>query len=301
MDDKIAKRLCLALLLAALPLPALAQESGDAPATEMDHQKASADAIAKELANPAGSLASLSNNFEYRDYKGDLPGADDQDGWSYSFQPVLPFPVGNKGRRIIFRPLVPVKLNEPVFKPEKLGFDTEGPDLGDITFDLVYAGTEMTDPKAKKGFLWGLGTAGTFPTATGDFGGDQWRLGPELFGGIVREWGIVGGLLSHQWRLGGSNHDAYAVTALQYFYAYGLGGGWQIAAGPVLSYDWNADGGEGWTVPLGVGLAKTTSFGKHPVKFQFQVEKYVVQPDAFGPDWLLKLTITPVIKNPFIW
>jgi hypothetical protein len=110
----------------------------------MDHRKASADAIAKELANPAGSLASLSNNFEYWDYKGDLPGADDQDGWSYSFQPVLPFPVGNKGRRIIFRPLV-------------------------------------------------------------------------------------------------------------------------------------------------------------PVKFQFQVQKYVVQPDAFGPDWLLKLIITPVIKNPFIF
>jgi hypothetical protein len=39
----------------------------------------SADAAAKELSNPAGSLASLSNNLLLQTYKGDLPDADDQD------------------------------------------------------------------------------------------------------------------------------------------------------------------------------------------------------------------------------
>jgi len=64
----------------------------------------SADEVAKELANPAGSLASLNFNLQYQTYKGDLPRADDQDSWSLVFQPVLPFPVGDQGRRVIFRP-----------------------------------------------------------------------------------------------------------------------------------------------------------------------------------------------------
>jgi hypothetical protein len=297
MYAKLASAIGVALLLAAHP--ARAEDSQGASNTGMDAGKASADAIAKELANPAGSLASLKNNFEFRDYEGDLPGADGQDGWSYSFQPVLPFPVG-EAKRIIFRPLIPVKLDEPVFKPRERDFDTEGIDLGDTTFDLVYAGTEITDPETKRGFLWGVGAAGTLPTGTDEFGGDQWRLGPEFFGGILRDWGVVGGLLSHQWEVAGANHDNYSVTALQYFYAYGLGNGWQIAASPVVSCNWAANGGDAWTVPLGVGLAKTRLLGNLPVKFQFEVAKYLVQPDTFGPDWLVKLTITPVIKNPFI-
>jgi hypothetical protein len=285
------------LLLAAYP--AQAEDSEGKPGSGADGGRPSADAIAKELANPAGSLASLKNSFEFRDYKGDLPGADGQNGWSYGFQPVLPFPVAG-GRRIIFRPLIPVRLDEPVFNRRKGDFDTEGIELDDTTFDLVYAGTEITDPQAKKGFLWGFGAAGTLPTGTDEFGGDQWRLGPEFFGGIVREWGVVGGLLSHQWEFAGANDDNYSLTALQYFYAYGLGDGWQIAASPLVTCNWAADSGDAWAVPLGVGLSKTTLVGKLPVKFQFEVAKYVVQPDTFGPDWLLKLTITPVIENPFI-
>jgi hypothetical protein len=280
----------------------------------------STDEVAKELSNPAGALASLVTSLEYTTYKGDLPDADDQDGWTFAFQPVLPFPVGDKGRRIIFRPLVPVPLNQPVFDnetgkgdPIKVGggshttyvipgigeFEEGDINLGDISFDLVYAGTEMQDKH--DGFLWGIGAAGTLPTATDDdFGGDQWRLGPEVFGGVIRKWGTVGALISHQWDVGGSNNDAHSVTAGQYFYAIGMGNGWQIASGPNFSYDWKADSDQALTLPVGLGLAKTTKFGATPVKFQAQVQYFVEQPDAFGPEWLLKFTVTPVIKNPFI-
>ena len=66
-------------------------------------------------------------------------------------------------------------------------------------------------------------------------------------------------------------------------------------------YDWQADSDEAWTVPIGIGLAKTTKIGKIPWKFQLQLQKFVAKPDSFGPDWLIKFTITPVIKNPFIF
>jgi hypothetical protein len=290
-----------------------------ATAAFAQHEGQSVDKVAKELSNPAGALASLFTSFEYTRYKGDLPGADDQDGWSFVFNPVLPFPVGDKGRRIIFRPLVPVPLNQPVFN-QQLGvgdpilvksgahsttlipgigqFERSDVNLGDISFDLVYAGTEM---KTKhKGFLWGIGAAGTLPTATDStLGGAQWRLGPEFFGGVVRKWGSMGLLVSHQWNLGGSSDLAHSVTAGQYFYAVGLGKGWQIAAGPNYSYDWLADSDQALTLPLGIGMAKTVKFGATPVKFQAQVQYFVEQPDAFGPEWLLKFSIIPVIKNPF--
>ncbi len=266
--------------------------SGVASAAE----EKSVDEVAKELSNPAGSLASLNTNIQYTEYTGDLPRSDDQESWALTLQPTLPFPVGDKGRRIIFRPLVPVPINQPVFNPEKGKFEDADVNLGDITYDLVYAGTHM---KSKtNGFLWGAGAAGTLPTATnGDLGGNQWRLGPEGFGGIIRKWGLVGALVSHQWNVGGSNDTYYSTTTSQYFYAIGLGNGWQLASSPVISYDWQADKDEAWTVPVGFGVAKTTRIGNMPWKFQFQVQKYVVTPDTFGPDWLVKFTITPVVKN----
>ena len=260
----------------------------------------SADEVAKELSNPAGSLASLNFNLQYTDYTGDLPNSDDQDSTALTFQPTLPFPVGDKGRRIIFRPLITIPFDQPVFDPAKGDFDDADVALADTTFDLVYAGTTMKDKH--NGFLWGLGLAGTLPTASiDDLKGDQWRFGPEVFGGIIKKWGIVGALVSHQWDTGGSNDVSYSGTAMQYFYAYSLGGGWQIAASPVAAYDWKADGDEALTLPIGFGVAKTTKIGEQPWKFALQVQKFVVQPDTFGPDWLVKFTVTPVIKNPFIF
>ena len=260
----------------------------------------SADEVAKELSNPAGSLASLNFNLQYTDYTGDLPNSDDQDSTALTFQPTLPFPVGDKGRRIIFRPLITIPFDQPVFDSAKGYFDDADVALADTTFDLVYAGTTMKDKH--NGFLWGLGLAGTLPTASiDDLKGDQWRFGPEVFGGIIKKWGIVGALVSHQWDTGGSNDVSYSGTAMQYFYAYSLGGGWQIAASPVAAYDWKADGDEALTLPIGFGVAKTTKIGEQPWKFALQVQKFVVQPDTFGPDWLVKFTVTPVIKNPFIF
>jgi hypothetical protein len=259
----------------------------------------SADQIAKELANPAGSLASLNFNFQYSNFKGDLPNSRDQESFSLLFQPTLPFPVGDTGNRIIFRPAITIAYKQPYFDANKLDFENSRTTLLDTTFDLVYAGNLMTDKH--NGYLWGVGLAGTVPTATDDdLAGDQWRFGPELFGGIIRNWGLVGALVSNQWKVAGSNDDAHSELTAQYFYAYGLGKGWQISSSPVITYDWMADSDEALTLPLGIGLAKTAKFGSKTFKFQFQIQKYVEQPDSFGPDWLFKFTISPVIVNPFL-
>lgn len=263
-------------------------------------EEQSADAAAKELANPASAMASLNINFQYTDFAGDLPNSDDQSSTSILFQPALPFPVGDKGRNIIFRPAVPLQFDQPIYNAGKADFDDLDFNMGDMGFDLVYAGTTMKNKQ--NGFLWGVGAAGTFPTATDDaIAGDQWRLGPELFGGIIREWGLVGALVSNQWDIGGSNDDNFSTMTAQYFYAYGLGNGWQIASSPIITYDWEADSDDAWSVPVGFGVSKTTKLGGGLWKFKLEIQKYVVQPDTFSPDWLVKFTVTPVIKNPFVF
>jgi hypothetical protein len=37
---------------------------------------------------------------------------------------------------------------------------------------------------------------------------------------------------------------------------FGRGNGWQITSSPVISYDWQADKDESWTVPVGVGVRR---------------------------------------------
>ncbi len=260
----------------------------------------SADEAAKKLANPAGSLANLANNISYRTYKGDLTGAGDQSAWSYTFQPVLPFPVGEKGRNIIFRPAFNIVFNQPIYNATDDTFENLDTNLNDLTFDLVYAGNTMKGEHS--GYLWGMGLAGTLPIATDSaLGGNQWRFGPELFGGILRDWGVIGALVNNQWNVGGSNKEPHSVTTAQYFYGVTLGNGWQILSAPVIVYDWNAVNGEGLSVPVGTGIGRTFKIGKTPWRIQLEGWYYIEQPDAFGSDWFFSLDIRPVIKNPFLF
>ncbi len=246
------------------------------------------------MANPATPLSSIGNNFEYRSFKGDLPGADDQDSWTYTLQPSFPFSMGD-GAILALRPAFPVVLDQPVFDAGMGDFADKGVELGDISFDLVYGKTSKT------GLITLGGVFGVLPTATDDaIGSDQWRLGPEALIGIARDWGVVGALIFHQWDVaGGDDEPDTNITSFNYLYAIGLGGAYQLASGPTITYDWNADSGQEWTVPLGIGLAKTVILGTTPVKMQAQLFYYLEQPDAFGPEWGFKLSVSPVVKNPF--
>jgi hypothetical protein len=224
---------------------------------------------------------------------------------TYTFQPVLPFPVGDKGHNIIVRPAFTLSFNQPIFDASQSQFTELDTEFNDITFDTVYAGNTMKSPG--HGYLWGVGVAGTLPTASNSaLGGEQWRLGPELFGGILRDWGVAGALVSNQWNIGGgdggpgSNDEPFSTTVVQYFYGIGLGNAWQILSGPVITYDWKADSGERLALPLGTGIAKTLKIGDTTWRFQLEIQYYVKQPDSFGTEWLLSFDFRPVIQNPVL-
>jgi hypothetical protein len=138
----------------------------------------SADAVARELANPNSSLATLTLKNQYRWYTGDLPGADDQNNFTMVFQPIFPLsmPKDDNGnaRTVFFRPGFPMLFDQPVPRVENGALDWDGVTaLGDIGFDIGYG------VSAKSGFIWAVGMVGTLPTATdSDVAGKQLRLGP---------------------------------------------------------------------------------------------------------------------------
>jgi hypothetical protein len=148
------------------------------------------------------------------------------------------------------------------------------------------------------GAVFGVGVVGLMPTATEDaLGLDQWLLGPEVVAAIVRKWGVVGLLVTHQWDVAGENDFNTSITGGQYFYTFNLHDGWQINASPIYSYNHKADSDNKLT--LGLGASKTTVINGRPWKFGVQFWHYVASPDLYGPDWQIRLNITPVVALPW--
>ncbi|WP_373031066.1 hypothetical protein [Sulfurovum sp.] len=256
-----------------------------------EETKRSASEIAAELANPNTVLGTMNFNFDYISYGGDLPGAGDQSAFRMTFQPSLPYPLEN-GLNFFLRPAIPLIFTQDV--PTLNGYENHGVDLGDISFD---SGVGKT---FSNGFVLVGGIVGTLPTASNDaLGLDQWLLGPEALVAVVKEWGAIGLLLTHQWDVAGEDDYSTNITGGQYFYVFNFDDGWQFRASPTFSYNHEAVSGQRWTFPVGAGVSKTTIIGKTPWKFGIEYWNYVERPDAFGQDWQIRFTIAPVVPLPW--
>ena len=247
--------------------------------------------LAAKLANPTVPVMTIGNNFDYVAFQGNLPGAGDQDAFRYTFQTVIPFKL-KSGGSLFLRPGIPVLFNDPV--PSGGGFNSVGTDIGDVGFDLAYGTTTAN------GLIWGGGLVGTIPTASDDrLGKDQWALGPELLLGQIGEWGVITTILSHQWDVSGGDPGVETdLTSLNYIYAFPLGKGWQFSAAPAITYD-HTRPEDKLTVPLGIGIAKTTMIGGRIWKFHVQYWNYVKGSKAFSPEHQIRISINPVVEAPW--
>jgi hypothetical protein len=250
-------------------------------------QEQSADEVARELANPNTALASLNFKNQFRWFEGDLPNADDQSSYTLLFQPAFPFPLEN-GDMIIWRPALPLLVDQPIFEPGELDFDGET-GLGDIGFDLVYAHTTAN------GILMAAGIFSTLPTATSsDLGSGQWSIGPEILIGKLDKKYVLGIFPNHQWDVTGWRDKSVNLTTTQVFATYLPGGGWNIGSAPIITYDWES---EQWTVPVNLTVGNSIILGGRPWKFAVEINYYVEKADAIGPEWMIGLNVTPVVNN----
>ncbi len=70
----------------------------------------------------------------------------------------------------------------------------------------------------------------------------------------------------------------------------------QLGTAPNVTYDRKASGPNAWTVPIGLGVQKTTKIGKRPIRFTLEGQAMVIHPDDFGPRWNIRFAITPVFS-----
>jgi hypothetical protein len=155
-------------------------------------------------------------------------------------------------------------------------------------------------PKVAGKWLLGLGPTFIFPTANSEWTGQgKYQVGPAGLVGYLDEKWILGALLQ-QWTsfsgAGGSRDDVSQMN-LQPVASWFLPNAWSIGySGNVLA-NFKADGGDVWTVPLGLAVGKVTKLGKLPVKFQLAVQYMVVHPDTFGQKWDFQLSVVPVLPK----
>lgn len=247
---------------------------------------ASSSEIAAELANPNSALASMTFKNQFKTYAGDLPNADDQFSYTLLWQPVLPFPLEN-GDKVIWRPALPLNIEQPVFN----GTDFDGETgLGDFGFDLIYA------KNFPSGWMTAAGVFTTLPTGTdASMTSGHWTLGPEIYLGWMNKKVVLGALGNHVWDVAGWRDNSISSSTVSAFAIYLPGGGWNVGTAPIMSYDWVNDQA---LIPVNLTVGKTiiTKSGR-PWKYSVEINYYAERADAFGPQLMVGINITPVTVN----
>jgi hypothetical protein len=247
----------------------------------------SADEIARKLANPVSNIWSLQlqNNMTF--LRGS-PSHSYRGLWTSNFQPVMPVHL-TEDWNLIVRPVFNFTSTPTI---DSSGDFDRANGIGQTS--LI---TLLSPRKAETGLIWGVGPTFIFPTTTrDDLSQRKYSIGPAAVALHMSKKWVVGIFPQYWWSVSGTDRRREVSQAnIQYFLWRSLGNGWQIGMSPNITYDRKADGGDAWTVPIGLGVSKVTHFGKLPVKFQLEAQAMVIHPDDFGPRWNIRFAIIPVL------
>ena len=286
--------LCLLLLLMGAA-SGVAQEADPSqkPESELEEllEEQDLEEIGRRLENPLTSLWSLTFQENLSLLKGDLLEGTEVAN-TFFFQPALPIPVG-RDKVFIARPVFPI-VTSPVLDGQG-GVSSHTTGFGDIQLFTVL-GPARTD-----GVVWGAGATFKFPTATdSELGSGKYQAGPALlFFYLGKKW-TLGTLAQHWWSYAGDDDRAdISRTDIQYVMRRRIPGAWSIGMGPTISIDWEADGGNRLTFPIGLGITKTVRWGKTPIKLRLEPQYSLIRPDDIGTAWNIRIQVTPVIASPF--
>src|SRR5215203_1245922 len=227
--------------------------------------------LAKATQNPVADLVSLPFQFNFNTGGG----FDDGTFFNLNFQPVVPVKGVLQKYTIILRTIVPY-LSIPTPAGTRQG------GLGDVQAQLF-----ATPAKSGK-IIWGVGPVFSFPTATNDLSrSGSWAIGPTAVVLTMTGPWVLGGLINNLWTFAdeGGPPEVNQFT-MQPFVNYNFGKGWAVSSAPLITANWDAPGGEEWTVPLGAGISKTTSFNRRPMSFAVQYYHNVEHPTASAGDQL---------------
>jgi hypothetical protein len=305
-----------------------AEQNDSNQSTEEDSALSGANEAARQSSNPlGGDFFILLNQIDNFAMQGDIT---DKTRWinNWAFQPVVPVPMEKTiGKHWIWvnRPTFNFVLNAdlPDSDEIKSGLNPGGGPGGDrpssippggLPFDsfsgfgdLYYftlLGQSLPQQRWGGGdFVWAGGLTTVFPTASKDeLGGGVYSAGPAGVLAFIGKEFIFGGLGQHwlSYAEGGNGSgDDQNFSWLNVFYFLNFEDGWQVGGTPIITADWEADSDDRWTVPIGLGVYKTSLFGKMPIKLGVETQWMPISPDIYGQEWNIRITIAPIIPSLF--
>ena len=323
-----------ALLVAAtLPVAASAQDQTEVvdcnallEDSEVDLDKAldagcqlSPEQISRLMDNPVGEMIAIPLQYDRLTVKEPVFGTD-QTIETIKIIPTFPVRMGdwNLVNRVVM-PFVklPVDANAfdlASFDPQSLDVQLDGPPnipdpfAGSTTgmSDIVYVGL-LTPKKSNKvgngKIIWAIGPTVVLPTASKDYlGQGKLQVGPAAaLAYLGKEW-LFGVFPQHWWSIAGDDsRRSVSKTNIQYFISRKLPNQWAIGASPTISIDWKPEQGSKVNLPIGLGVNKTTFFGRLPVRLGVEADYYVVRSDnGLKPKFGLTFSFTPSVPAAFV-
>jgi hypothetical protein len=287
--------------------------------------------MARLMDNPLGSVAMWINQLDIYYLTNDsLKGfnADRTGEVQTNYMGIFQFPLGitkklNIINRIVYNiPSVPIdqtKVNAfnvwqppgggptqpPSFAPGVLPIDLIGGRTSGFG-DMVYLGLVSPKEGIKHGpgqtSVLGFGLGQTFPSASDDLlGSGKWSMGPSaIYAYLGQKWKLGALIQTYFSYAGDSTREDVRLMNLQLFYYYALTETISIGAGPNIIANFEADSGDQWTVPLGIGIGKTLQLGKLPVRFMVEYYGSVVRPDTVGATHDVRFVVIPAVPAGLI-
>ena len=281
----VALRLTAPLTLVAIMncAAAVAQENPPAPShpaastgSDKEAPANTTEALQKATQNPVANLISVplqdNSNFDI--------GSANRTQNILNIQPVIPMHLVEDWN-LITRIIQPI-VWQPY--PDQNSGGNYG--FGDMnpTFFLT--------PAKPGNFIWGVGPALVFPTASDpSLGQGKWSIGPSFVGLAQPGHWTLGALVNNVWSYAGdSNRASVNQMTLQYFVNYNLSEGWYLTSQPIITANWNASGSNVWTVPFGGGIGRIMKVGFQPINLSAQAYVSPIRPANSSP-WGIRLQI----------
>jgi hypothetical protein len=279
-------RICVCLVLIGLLIAPSTQIAAHELADSSEPQgvnEEKAEVIIKKMENPIAEKVAMSvlNNLSF----GVGPGEDIANQLKIK---LINF-TKHGDRWLLHRPILPI-----VYQPEIVPGEGSKAGLGDLSYRVYLTQKE-------KGFLWGIGPAFVFPTATHSrLGTEKWSVGPTIGFAAERGKWLFGAVFINIWSVAGdsSRSSVNAFTATP-FVSYRLGNGWFVESSPEILANWKADRNNRWIVPMGAGFGKVLRVNNSPVVIR-AAGFYNVERPTNAAKWEIRIGFDFVFKK-LLW
>ncbi len=230
--------------------------------------------LARKTQNPVGDLVSVPLQFNFNT-GGDL---EDATFFNLNVQPVIPFKMTG-GWNMILRTIIPI---DSVPASDNVSYSG----VGDIQVQAYIT------PSSPGKLIWGVGPVFSLPTATAPpLRTGTWGAGIGAVALTMAGPWVIGGLVNQYWPLSDTGGEPETnLFIFQPFINYNFGQGWALSLAPIISANWDASSGNQWTVPLGIGVTRTTVFNGRPMNIGAQYYANVTKPDG-SAGYQLRITL----------